>query len=387
MKKQIMNILMRQMVPSAGTIIVVALMLFGYRAWAMPAAAPASSDDTSGVISYQGYVTDDTGEPLNGEVSLGFSLYDVDTGGSYLWSENYSSTEPPRVPVSNGVFNVLLGSKTPIPASVLSKTGLFLEVAVNGERMEPREPVGMVPIALHAVRASGLSAADGTPGDAVTVDEDGNVTVGQALLVGQGEPEGYQGVTADYNDLIVNGQLAAGGAHVSAIHNLGVGYGPPGASAGEGSLNVKGKVGIGTESPQTALDVVGDVNVEGDIVLEDGALRIPEGNTLINFYVHTLSGGASVPVNLTYPKWLCGVVGFRSYGGDIDEWNQPEAWMVNAYTYLDGHDWMVTADMRSQDGKNESWRVWVMCASEKIADAAEGIFCPPQIESGLSSRR
>jgi hypothetical protein len=58
-------------------------------------------------INYQGYLTDAQGEPINGTVEMVFSIYDVPKEGTPLWTETQS------VQVVAGVYNVLLGAKSP----------------------------------------------------------------------------------------------------------------------------------------------------------------------------------------------------------------------------------------------------------------------------------
>ncbi|MGH7601122.1 MAG: hypothetical protein ACREOI_32600, partial [bacterium] len=56
------------------------------------------------VINYQGQITDAGGNPANGTFTLVFAIFSTATGGTALYSETQSVT------VSNGVFNVLIGS-------------------------------------------------------------------------------------------------------------------------------------------------------------------------------------------------------------------------------------------------------------------------------------
>ena len=63
-------------------------------------------------INYQGYLTDSDGVPLDGPVAMVFSLYDVSTGGTALWSESQN------VSVNNGIYSVILGTGTPILGSL-----------------------------------------------------------------------------------------------------------------------------------------------------------------------------------------------------------------------------------------------------------------------------
>ncbi|RME45485.1 MAG: hypothetical protein D6795_16525, partial [Deltaproteobacteria bacterium] len=95
----------------------------------------------------------------------------------------------------------------------------------------------------------------GTSSPGQKLDVNGSIVARNNLMVGQTSTTGYQSIPANGNDLIVNGQFAAGGTGGSAIYKLGVGYAPP--AGGEGSLNVAGDVGIGTTSPSAKLHVVG----------------------------------------------------------------------------------------------------------------------------------
>jgi hypothetical protein len=69
--------------------------------------------DVPNLLNYQGRLTDPSGNPKNGTFTMQFALYDAATGGNQLpsgspWSETQSVT------VTDGVFNVLLGSVTPL---------------------------------------------------------------------------------------------------------------------------------------------------------------------------------------------------------------------------------------------------------------------------------
>ena len=153
----------KHLIPNVGTILVVALMLFAYRAWAAPAgetpppvepamspaviAAAPAANAAPGVISYQGTLTDATGKPVTGNIGMTFRLYTAPTGGAALWTE--ARTGANAVPVSNGLFNVLLGSLTPIPASVWNNAHVYLGVQVAGDtEMSPREVVSAVGAAM-----------------------------------------------------------------------------------------------------------------------------------------------------------------------------------------------------------------------------------------------
>src|SRR5262245_11759103 len=58
------------------------------------------------LITEQGRLLDATGAPVTGTVSLAFSIYDVPTGGTALWTETQSAT------LDDGYFVLQLGSVT-----------------------------------------------------------------------------------------------------------------------------------------------------------------------------------------------------------------------------------------------------------------------------------
>ncbi len=104
-------------------------------------------------ISYQGILTDAQGTLVpDGNHQLTLRFYDAATGGTMLHSEIHS------VVVVNGLFNAMLGSTTPLPASLAFDRAYFLGVSVNGgNELAPRTALTAVPYALRAVVAEGLA--------------------------------------------------------------------------------------------------------------------------------------------------------------------------------------------------------------------------------------
>ena len=69
----------------------------------------ALAEDVPEMITVQGLLTDAGGTPVaNAEYSVRFSIYDVASDGSALWSETRN------VGTTDGVFTTLVGSDTPI---------------------------------------------------------------------------------------------------------------------------------------------------------------------------------------------------------------------------------------------------------------------------------
>lgn len=86
------------------------------------------------LISYQGLLNNQNGTPVNGTVSFVFAIYGAPTGGTALW------TEAQTVSVSNGIFNVQLGSAVPLPATLFATDALYVGVKVGADsEMTPRQ--------------------------------------------------------------------------------------------------------------------------------------------------------------------------------------------------------------------------------------------------------
>ena len=128
-------------------------------------------------LSYQGSLTDASGSPVDGTVTITFSLYDTATGGSALWQE----TRP--VAVSGGAFNVILGTDAanPLEASIFG-TPLYLGITVGGDaEMTLRQALAAVGYAMRSSvaesLASGVSSYSRVSGPTITVGP-GSAAVG-----------------------------------------------------------------------------------------------------------------------------------------------------------------------------------------------------------------
>ena len=96
-------------------------------------------------INYQGYLTDNSGNPINATVSMTFRIYTVASGGTALWTETQSN-----VPVNEGIYNVILGSVASLGALPFD-VPYFLGVTVGiDSEMTPRQALTSVAYALTA---------------------------------------------------------------------------------------------------------------------------------------------------------------------------------------------------------------------------------------------
>lgn len=115
-------------------------------------------------ISFQGVLTDAQGNLVpDGNHTLTLKLYDNIASPTAIF------TEAQTVPVVKGVFNIIIGSVTALPASIAFDRAYFLGVSVNGgTELLPRSALTAVPYALRAERANVAEALAPTATGAVT---------------------------------------------------------------------------------------------------------------------------------------------------------------------------------------------------------------------------
>ncbi len=145
-----------------GIVLLVLVSLFPLKAAAVPE-----------LINYQGYLTDAGGNPLNGNVTLTFRIWDADVAGSELWSESHAA-----VPVARGVFNVVLGASVAISSSLLDGNRYLGVTAGTDSEMVPRVRVTSAPYAIRAGYAENVAAG------AVTTSALSDTAVTEAKIAG-----------------------------------------------------------------------------------------------------------------------------------------------------------------------------------------------------------
>src|SRR2546430_2734072 len=134
-------------------------------------------------IGYQGVLADPFGNLIpDGNHSITMRLYDAANAASAIYGEKQT------VPVVHGVFNAIIGSVTPLPASLAFDRAYFVGVSVDdGAELSPRIPLTAVPYAIHAAMADEVSSTatsvvrslNGQQG-AVTLQGTGSTTVTQS---------------------------------------------------------------------------------------------------------------------------------------------------------------------------------------------------------------
>ena len=96
-------------------------------------------------INYHGRLKDSAGNPLTGTYNFTFRLYDSEVGGNLVWGPETHN----NVQVTNGYFNVKLGSIVPFNLDFRNSYWLSVQVNNDGE-MSPRIPLSSFPYAFTA---------------------------------------------------------------------------------------------------------------------------------------------------------------------------------------------------------------------------------------------
>ena len=142
----------------------------------MLAAVASLSGATSAVvppgITQQGRLLDSEGNPVSGEVTFTFTIYDEATEGNELW------TAEQEITLDDGYFSTRLGgSGAPFPANLFDGSDRFLGVTVGSDdEMTPRQTLGAVPYAHMANNVNGdITPASVTVNGVEVVTADGQV--------------------------------------------------------------------------------------------------------------------------------------------------------------------------------------------------------------------
>ena len=73
-------------------------------------------------ISYQGYLTDGGGTPINTSTDLIIKLFDAASGGTQVWTRTFNAT-----PVADGVYSLILKNGMPNLGDVAFDKPLWLQ--------------------------------------------------------------------------------------------------------------------------------------------------------------------------------------------------------------------------------------------------------------------
>jgi len=125
-------------------------------------------------VNQQGRLLDADGKGLTGDHELTFRLMNDPDDGFPQWEDTLT------VDFTNGYYSVVLGAdeeNNPLDDAVFSQYPLFLELKVDGEALEPRQPITSVPYAQMAGVAEVAESVDGGSVNASEISINGTPVV------------------------------------------------------------------------------------------------------------------------------------------------------------------------------------------------------------------
>ncbi|MEM6337107.1 MAG: hypothetical protein AAF752_11095, partial [Bacteroidota bacterium] len=177
-------------------------------------------------MSYQGYL-EESGAPFDGTVNIDVLLYDALTGGSNVWSKNYTN-----VPVADGIYSLILEDGSPSLRSVVFDRPYFLEVRIAGVTQTPRTPLLAAPYALglRGLRSEYVSGTYSIVGgyEENTIQGTSAPSRG-ATISGGGSNDRAQQITASF------GTIGGGHSNVVSGSNGTISGGTENTASGSGS--------------------------------------------------------------------------------------------------------------------------------------------------------
>lgn len=219
--------------------------------------------DIPRTLDYQGVLTDAGGTAVpDGSYSLVFRIYSVPTGGSSLWGETQS------VNVSKGIFNVTLGSVTPL--ALPFDAPYYIGIAVEGEaELSPRIALASAGYSYYAGNADKVDGIDAAAFAAVGHHHDTRYYTetelsGAGTINNTGNPVDWtklKNVPGGFSDGIDDtGGAGIGGSGTANRVPL---FTAPTTLGNSVIRQVSNNIGIGWDNPVSKLEVNGMCRVVG----------------------------------------------------------------------------------------------------------------------------
>jgi len=134
------------------------------------------------ILSFQGRLTDSSGNPVSSATPIVFKFFNSGTGGTELYASSTGNSQT-VIPDANGIFSVVIGKShgDTIPTTVFSENAeVWLEITADSETMDPRQPIASVAYALNSDTLQGLPpSASGFKNTVLVIDGSGNLNLGE----------------------------------------------------------------------------------------------------------------------------------------------------------------------------------------------------------------
>jgi hypothetical protein len=118
----------------------------------VPFANAVAENNVPRTINYTGNLFDYDGKPINKAVDLNVKIYNTQTGGTALWTEDQRNVQ-----VEYGYFSINLGTESPLNLDF--KTQYWVELSVNGNSYA-RVPFTSTPYTFQSMRSFRADTAD-----------------------------------------------------------------------------------------------------------------------------------------------------------------------------------------------------------------------------------
>lgn len=297
-------------------------------------------------INYQGVLTDQAGNPINGVRAIQLKIYDAPTGGNITYTEDLGNVSVQDGICSfsfgaNGTSNPLTAPVSGITDAIIGSNQAWVETSINGVSQTPRQKILTVPYALAAKKSEDAQLLNSSVSTLQTQTSglSSNMTAVQVQVNGVSS-----NVTALSSNLTALQSQSAG---------LSESFGTLNATVSGLSSNI---TALTSESPQTQLKLDQLSNLIQRINLT--------GVSMPNHFADNTSGGSASGLNSTFLEgssatWLSAS---KKYSSTIllsppttsFGWVGAWGWAVMARTSINAQVSRITGTMSLSNGNYNS---------------------------------